>query len=273
MTSDAAHPEPTADAVADEPTVTVPLAAGVVGALITVAALVVFVVVLVLLSWPWWIAIPLALLVGALGVWMLIRSSFVRTIDGLGLTDANRSDNARLDNLVEGLALSIGAVEPDVYILEDSGLNAIAIRQGEQRAIAVTSSLIAQVDRVALEGVVAELLVRLRGGEAETATIASGLLGPLVDGPFAPLLRGIGSKLLGGLAVEDQAIQADLAAVAVTRYPPGLGTALETIAQHGARPKVATIRNDHLWLVPPLQDDAVVPTSPLAWRIDTLLEI
>ncbi len=252
---------------------TLPLAAGVIAALITIVALVFFVIVLVLLSWPWWIAVPLALIVGGVGTWLLMRSAFVRTLDGIGATEANRSDNPRLDNLVEGLALSIGAVEPDVYILDDSGLNAIAIRQGERRAIAVTSALIAQVDRVALEGVVAELLVRLRSGEAETATVASGLLGPLVDGPLAPLLRGIGSKLLGGLAVEEQAIQADLAAVAVTRYPPGLGTALETIAQKGARPKSATIRNDHLWLVPPLQDEAVVPTSPLAWRIDTLLEI
>ncbi len=252
---------------------TLPIAAAIVGALIAFGALILFLIVLVLLSWPWWIAIPLAIIAGAVGAWMLMRSSFARTLDGLGIVESNVSTNARLNNLVDGLALSVGAGDLDVYVIDDPAMNAISLRQGDRRAIAITSGLVSSIDRIALEGVVAELLVRLENGDAETATTAAGLLGPLVDGPFAPILRGIGSKLMAGLTVEDQAIQTDLAAVAVTRYPPGLGAALETIAQHSARAKAATVRNDHLWLVSPLEDDAVVPTSPLAWRIDTLLEI
>ncbi len=222
-----------------------------------------------LVGLPWWIGPILAIVAGAATVWYLLTSAFGAVSNSLGATSSNIDAWPRYENLVDGLSLAIGVTDPDLRVINDPAMNAVSVAQGTNESIVVTSGLLDGLDRMQLEGVIAEMLVRIKSGDAERATVATGLLRPLLGGP----LRSVGNKLLTQLLPQDREMAADLAAVSVTRFPPGLGAALRTMAQGSITPAGATVGNDHLWLAPPLDGEGAVPALPLAWRIDTLLEI
>lgn len=222
-----------------------------------------------LVGLPWWIGPILAVVVAAGIVWYLLTSAYGAVSGSLGSTSSDTDRWPRFENLVDGLSLSIGVTDPDLQVIEDSAMNAVSLAQGTNETIVVTSGLLDGLDRMQLEGVIAEMLVRIKSGDAERATAATGLLRPLLGGP----LRSVGNRLLTQLLPEDREMTADLAAVSVTRFPPGLGAALRTMAQGSITPAGATVGNDHLWLAPPLDGEGAVPALPLAWRVDTLLEI
>jgi heat shock protein HtpX len=63
---------------------------------------------------------------------------------------------ARLDNLVEGLCIAGGLPKPRIYVIDDDAPNAFATgRNPKNAAIAVTSGLLAKMNRAELEGVLA----------------------------------------------------------------------------------------------------------------------
>lgn len=226
-----------------------------------------------LIGLPWWLG-PIIGVIAAVGiVWYLLSTAYDSVATSLGSTSPDIGQWPRFDNLVDGLSLAIGVTDPDLQVIDDPAMNAISLAQGTNESIIVTSGLLDQLDRMQLEGVVAEMLVRVKSGDAERATTATGLLRPLLSGPLSGPLGGVGNNLLARLMPEDREMTADLAAVSVTRFPPGLGAALRTIAQGSFTPAGATVGNDHLWLAPPLDGEGAVPALPLAWRIDTLLEI
>lgn len=163
-------------------------------------------------------------------------------------------------NLAEGLSDSVGVDVPALLVLDDPGCNVLVVagRSGDA-SVMITSGLLAALTRVELEGVVARSLVQIRRGDA--AAVLDELA---VD--RAPDVKAVRS-LVGGRTVTDDPdrdVLLDRAAVAITRYPPGLAGALEacrrrTTAVHGADP--ATIG---LWLADPTGRD------PLDHRIEAL---
>ena len=84
--------------------------------------------------------------------------------------------------------------------------------------VGVTTGLLTELDRIELEAVLAEELIQIRRRETLPATVLVATF-------------GVGRALaLPG----DRDAQADQAAVALTRYPPALASALEKLEAKGA---------------------------------------
>ncbi|MEZ5408788.1 MAG: hypothetical protein R2761_12235 [Acidimicrobiales bacterium] len=221
---------------------------------------------------PWWMGIPVGLAVAALLVAQRVRGAYGRLLAALGAVPVDPDEYARYHNIVQGLSLAASVGEPDLYVVDDPGRNAAAVARGRSTAVVATTGLLAAVDRIALEAVVAECLVRLGNGDAEAATLGATLFSPLGSGPLAP----VAAMGLGRLLAEDRDLLADRAAVALTRYPPGLSSALAAINAGPARVQRAPVHLDHVWLVPPSSLEAAgdpADTPGLTLRMDVLGEL
>ena len=211
------------------------------------------------------LALPLgaAVAVGAL------RSSEAAVLWSISPGSVDGHAHARYRNLVEGLCISAGVPLPRLFVLEDEGMNALVAGHGPHRAFLVTTSgLLDGLSRIELEAVLAQLVVRLRGGDAWLGTAAVTLLaGPtlLADvagrrgtglaallsralHPLEPLTTRLVTAVVG--TGGDQ--RADSEAVALTRYPPALAAALDRLATEGTGVRVASAATSQLWLAPPL---------------------
>jgi Zn-dependent protease with chaperone function len=187
----------------------------------------------------WWAGIAAAAGVGG-AAWLALiaprlRSAEARAVELVGPSrPADPRTEARLLNLVEGLAPGAGLPRPAVFVVDDDAPNALALgRDGRRGVIVVTTGLLTTLDRMQLEAVVALLLVQIRDGFSSAATMSLAFrpsrLPPPV--PFAI---------------------ADSRAVTLTRFPPALASALESVAAAGpAVPRRAAAVLRPLWLAPP----------------------
>ena len=72
-------------------------------------------------------------------------------------------EQPRLHNIVEGLAIAAGVPKPKVYVVPEQAPNAYATgRDPEHSSIAVTEGLLAMMNRVELEGVIAHEMSHVR---------------------------------------------------------------------------------------------------------------
>ncbi len=233
----------------------------------------VLLVVLVLVGLPFWIGLVVGPLLAAGAVWLLLRNSVPRLLTALGARNLGEDEYPRFDNIVEGLSLSTGLSEPELYVVEDASLNGAALDWSGERALVVTTGLLDACDRIELEGVVAGLLVRLKLGDAERATLGAALIGrPLIDSALGSIASPLARAAFGRLFDADREIAGDQGAVSVTRYPPGLSAALARIEIGPYEPKRTSLGLQHLWFAPP-RPDAAVPHTPINWRLDVLSEI
>ena len=192
---------------------------------------------LILLFTVGWIAGLVAfLVVGAgLGSWARLAGDRL-VIARLAAREADPRSEARLCNLVEGLSTGAGVRYPKLLIVDSPGLNAMAFGTTASRsAVAVTSGLLAELDRIELEAVLAEALYQVRHEETVPATVLVATFG--IGRPVA--LRA------------DQDATADQGAVTLTRYPPALASALEKIERKGAAVDGQPSWMAHLWLADP----------------------
>src|SRR6056297_2590570 len=84
----------------------------------------------------------------------------------------------RLHNLVEGLCIAGGLPKPGVYVVDDPAPNAFATgRNPNHAAIAVTTGLLDQMNRVELEGVVAHELSHIKNYDILVSTLAVTMVG------------------------------------------------------------------------------------------------
>ena len=143
----------------------------------------------------------------------------------LGARRADEDDVPRAQNLVEGLCASMGLPLPALWVVQDDARNALALGRGHRTAaLVLTSGLAANLDPVALEGVLAHELTHVKRADIASATVAVAVLLP-----FATLVPGVGT-VVHRLAGRGREFRADRLAVAVTRYPPGLRGALSDLA-------------------------------------------
>lgn len=180
----------------------------------------------------------------------------------------------RLANLIQSLSLAAGVDQPEVLVVPDGARNAMVASCRGRNHLAVTSGLLDHIDVIQMEGVVAELLVRLKSGDAEAATIGAALFGrPMIDGPLSAVLSPIGERGLAMLLAPDRDLTADRHAVSLTRYPPGLLAALQTMSQGDLAPSASTDGVAHVWLVDPGErNDRPAARSDIDLRIDILAE-
>jgi heat shock protein HtpX len=191
----------------------------------------------------------------------------------------------RLHNLGEGLCIAGGLPKPGVYIIEDPAPNAFATgRNPQHAAIAVTTGLLEKMNRVELEGVIAHELSHIRNYDILVSTIAVVLVGTVAivtdlsirmmwwnggrvsrDGDRqngSNPLAIIGIVLLIVAPIVAKAMQAalsrrretlaDTSACQMTRYPPGLISALEKLKADTTTTHSASMATAHLWIEQPL---------------------
>jgi heat shock protein HtpX len=205
------------------------------------------------------LVVSLALLVGVTALiagWLWFTAD-VRVARLVGGEAADPIRHARFVNMVDGVCSAVGVTSPRLLVIEDNALNTLAAGRKRQRAIlAVTSGLLEGLDPIELEGILAEQLVRIRRRDILPLTVA------------LPL-GGLGLRLVN--APDDTAI--DLAAVSVTRYPPGLAAALETMNAGGTalatNPKVL----GPLWLADPYPVPEGYEAVALVTRAEALREL
>ncbi|MEN9300831.1 MAG: putative protease HtpX [Actinomycetota bacterium] len=191
----------------------------------------------------------------------------------------------RLHNLVEGLCIAGGIPKPRVYVIDDPAPNAFATgRNPKNAAIAFTSGLLEQMNRVELEGVVAHELSHIKNYDILVSTLAVTLVGTVAiitdiairtmwwnggrvarSGDHADRnnpLAFIGLALLIVAPLLAKAMQAaisrrretlaDVSAVRMTRYPPGLIGALEKLQQDTTVTHAASMATAHMWIEQPM---------------------
>lgn len=228
--------------------------------LLVVVGLVVFVPVAVIgvLLLPMIVGLVLALIVAAAVVWFLHRDIDARALASTGARPLRPEQAPRLANLVDGVADLVGIAAPDLAVVDGSDLDAGVVGYRGSGVLIVTSGLLDSVERVELEGVVARELVVLRAGLASRRTVAHGLVGWFAG--------GLGTRLAGPAPSLDDDVAVDLAAVRVTRFPPGLSDALRGCAGSDAPTRPASAA---LWMV----GDGAAARSRLEVRAAALDEL
>ena len=192
-------------------------------AMLAIPAIIVLTILFWLLPTPWWLGVLFGLVAAGVIVWMRVRNADQVVVSSLGGGLLKTDGAARLENLVQGLSLAGGVEEPQVVVLSDPARNAMAVRNAGRNRVVVTQGLLQSLEVVELEGVVAELLTRLKNGDAEAATLGAALFGqPILDGPLRSVLGPVARMGLGRLLSADRDLEADRQAVSLTRYPPGL---------------------------------------------------
>ncbi len=192
---------------------------------------------------------------------------------------------ARLHNLVEGLCIAGGLPKPGVYIIDDPAPNAFATgRNPNNAAIAVTTGLLDKMNRVELEGVVAHELSHIRNYDILVSTLAVTMVGavalmtdmairtmwwnggrvsrsgdhnshgnPLAIVGFALLiLAPIAARAMQATVSRSRETLADLSACQLTRYPPGLISALEKLQDDTTVTHSASTATAHMWIEQPM---------------------
>ena len=184
-----------------------------------------------------------------------------------GAKPADPKQYADLHNMVENLAITAGLPKPKLYIIDDPAPNAFATgRNAEHAVVAVTTGLLAIMEKSELEGVLAHELSHVGNRDMLVSTVAVVLVGfvTLVSDFFlrSTLFGGGGRNndskgnpalmiiavaliilapivaMLMQLAISrKREFLADASGALLTRYPEGLANALRKIGayQHPMR--------------------------------------
>ena len=202
---------------------------------------------------------------------------------------ADEHTYARLHNLVEGLCIASGLPKPRIYIIDDPAPNAFATgRNPKHAAIAVTTGLLDMMTRVELEGVLAHELSHIKNDDILVWTLA-GTMGGMItlaagisvrmmwwnggrngrnsdrEGGAAPFLAIFGlallvlspllAKLMQMSVSRSRESLADMSAIEMTRYPPGLISALEKLRDDTTVVHASSRATAHLWIEAPVARD------------------
>jgi heat shock protein HtpX len=202
------------------------------------------------------VALVAGLALGILAALWLWTGSETRALRAIGARPVTEAEEPGLHNLTEGLCAVAGLPKPGLYVVDDEARNACAFGRNPRRAaLVVTRGLLDALERIELEGVVAHELAHVKALDTRVATLAVAL-------------RRLGAGAVAAIAGSDREEAADVAGVALTRYPPGLRRALEKLA--AGRTEVGTGQSptDLLWLASssPLR-------ATLHHRIDALREL
>ncbi len=200
---------------------------------------------------------------------------------------ADPTTYARLHNVVEGLCIAAGLPKPRIYVIEDDAPNAFATgRNPRHAAVAVTTGLLDKMTRIELEGVLAHELSHIKNYDILVSTLAVTMVGVIAlltdfslrfmwwggprhrddnspggGGPMAVfavfgfvllLLAPVVARLMQATISRRRETLADVSGVALTRYPPGLISALEKLRDDTTVVHSSSRATAHLWVESPL---------------------
>ncbi len=195
----------------------------------------------------------------------------------------------QLVNVVNEMSLAAGLQPPALYVIDDTAPNAFATgRDPRHASLAVTSGLLAKMDREELQGVVAHEMSHVGNYDIRFTLLVGVLVGAialladwflrftfwgggrrssrddrggggggaailfliaLVLAILAPLV----SRLVQLAVSRRRESLADVSAVGLTRNPRGLARALRTIADDPEVLEVANRATQHLYIVNPIK--------------------
>jgi len=209
---------------------------------------------------------------------LVLRASRARPV--------THEEEPRLHNIVEGLALAAGLPKPTIYVVPEAAPNAYATgRDPEHSSIAVTQGLLDTMNRVELEGVIGHEMSHVKDRDILLGTVVATLVGAVVliaefmlrwfwwgggrigrgrdreggQGFLVLAALGLVFAILAPLFAQvikmamsrRREYLADAEGALLTRYPPGLASALRKIAADTTPMRVANNATAHLWLNQP----------------------
>ncbi len=197
-------------------------------------------------------------------------------------------DEPRLHNIVEGLAIAAGVPKPAVYVVPEQSPNAFATgRDPEHSSVAVTQGLLDTMSRVELEGVLGHEMSHVVDRDILYGTMVATVIGAVVllsefflrswwwggfggrrsdqgngnGGVVELIVFAVGFALLILAPLLGQLIRlavsrnreylADAQGAMLTRYPPGLISALKKIQDAPHAMRSANNATAHLWFDQP----------------------
>lgn len=211
-----------------------------------------------------------------------------------GAHKIEKKNHPRLFNIVEEMSIASQLpAMPDIYIIRSQAPNAFATgRKPEVSAIAVTSALLNQLTRDELQGVIAHEIAHVKNRDILFMTMIGVMMGAIVllsdvtvrtlfwggghtrsrtssrdgGGQVQAVLMIVGLILLILAPILAQIIYlaasrkreylADASAAQFTRYPEGLASALEKIADSSVKMKKANRVTAPMYIVNPLKGGA-----------------
>ena len=222
-----------------------------------------------------YVAVGFAIFMNVTSYWFSDRLVVAMT----GARPVTRNEHPELWNVVENLSITAGLPMPKVYIVEDTAPNAFATgRNPEHAVVAVTTGLLAILDRTELEGVVAHELAHIGNRDMLVSTVAvvlAGFVAIIADLLMRSMMFGGGDRdnkagaifLILGIVgiilapIAAQLIQlaisrkreylADASGALLTRYPEGLASALEKISRASRPMHRANNATAHLFIADP----------------------
>jgi heat shock protein HtpX len=191
-----------------------------------------------------------------------------------------RADNIDLWNAVENLSITAGLPMPKVYIIDDGAPNAFATgRNKEHAVVAVTTGLLAILNKTELEGVIAHELSHIGNRDILLSTVVVVLVGfisiiahvflrgafwgggrnkdnegggiVLLVGIILSILAPIFATLIQLAISRKREFLADASGALLTRYPEGLANALTKISQYNRPMTYANTATAHLFIADP----------------------
>jgi heat shock protein HtpX len=200
-----------------------------------------------------------------------------------GAKEAKREEYFDLYTSVENLSITAGLPMPKVYVVQDSAPNAFATgRNKEHAVVAVTTGLLAMLNKTELEGVIAHELSHVGNRDMLLSTVVVVLVGFITiladfftrslffgglgkdrdsDSKAGGVLMIVGIVLsilapffavLIQLAISrKREFLADASGALLTRYPEGLASALKKISQYSQPMARQSSAIAHLYIADP----------------------
>jgi heat shock protein HtpX len=230
-----------------------------------------------------------------------------------GAKKIDRDDHPRLYNIVEEMKIASGLERmPDIYIIDDPAMNAFATgRDHNKSSIAVTSGLLQKLNRDELQGVIGHELSHINNRDVLLMAMCSVLLGTIVilswyasrfmffggmgrsrrdsssGGGAAQLiilivaialmiLAPIFAQLIYFAISRKREYLADACSSLYTRYPEGLASALQKLADSTYQLKSASQSTAPMYIINPFRKQGMAASDitsthpPISERIRIL---
>ncbi|NQV08228.1 zinc metalloprotease HtpX [Candidatus Woesearchaeota archaeon] len=213
-----------------------------------------------------YVGLSLAIIFGIIYSMIAFRSGDKMILSMSGAKPVTKKEYPHLYHTVEGLSVAAGLPAPKAYVIDDTALNAFATgRDPKNASITVTTGLMNKLNRQELEGVIAHEMSHVKNYDVRFMMLTAVLVGIITllsdfllrsflwggrhrrsssssgGGQAAIILIVVGlalailSPLIGEaikLAISrKREYMADANGAALTRYPPGLASALKKISK------------------------------------------
>jgi heat shock protein HtpX len=249
--------------------------------------------------------VPIAVGIALVSVWGSYYGSDKLVLTMTGAKLIQESDNPKLFDLIHEVVIASGLPMPKVAIVIDSAPNAFATgRNPEHALIAFTTGILEAMDRDQLQGVIAHEMAHVANRDTLVSAVAATTAGAIAilsdmltrmmwfgggrdrnrEGGGNPvllvvslvilILAPLAAMMLKSAISRKRESLADATAVAFTRNPAGLRSALEVLAADSTVVQQRSTAVAHIWIESPLDAKSVSKLfsthPPIAERIAVL---